>query len=149
IELPYLSHSHTTSQGVNHNTGRSYSRGLEFEMFSTGLSGHEARTTRATSAGRSKNSGNSQGYNLSTRGRRRFLDSEVRELEQRHAIIESSDDQGRQWFAQVVNMDFGVIAALEKKVNEHLERQIQKSQRQKNKQPLSLVQPEPVKSQTQ
>lgn len=126
IELPYLSHSSGINQGTNRNTGHSYSRGSEFEFLSSGLSGYESRATRATSNGRSASFGSSQGTNLSTRARRRFMDSEVRELEQRHAIIESSDDHGRQWFAQVINMDTRRVKELELEVSQEIIRLVRK-----------------------
>jgi hypothetical protein len=131
IELPYVSHSSSLNQGVNTNSSRSYSRGLEFEMMSGGTTGRESRTTRSTNSGRSTSTGRSQGTNLATRPRRRFLDSEVRELQQRHAIMESSDDQGRQWFAQVVNMDFQAVQNLEKQVHQQLTRLVKKSGKSK------------------
>lgn len=144
IELPYVSHSHNQNQGINRNSGSSYSRGLEFEMMSTGTTGHESRSTRSTNSGRSTSTGSSQGTNLSTKPRRRFLDSEVRELEQRHAIIESSDDQGRQWFAQVVNMDFLAIEKLEKEVNKQVTHLVNKAGTRKSE--PALEQPVEVTS---
>ncbi|MBN9392133.1 MAG: TraM recognition domain-containing protein [Chloroflexi bacterium] len=141
VEMPYVSHSRGESSGTNKNSGSSYSRGLEFEMFSSGMSSHESRSSRSTSAGRSTSTGSNQGTNLSTRARRRFLDSEVRELEQRHAIIESSDDQGRQWFAQVVNMDFGTIEKLEEEVNDQIKRLVKKGRKGKtvHEQPVEIA----------
>jgi hypothetical protein len=140
IELPYLSHSSGTNQGTNRNNGHSYSRGSEFEFMSSGLSGYESRATRATNSGHSASSGSSQGTNLSTRARRRFMDSEVRELEQRHAIIESSDDHGRQWFAQVINMDARRVKELELEVSKEIVRLVRKGFKGKIQiQPLAIT----------
>ncbi len=153
IELPYVSHSNNQNQAVNRNRGNSYSRGSEFEMMSTGTTGHEARTTRASSTGRSTSRSSSQGTNFSTRPRRRYLDSEVRELEQRHAIIESSDDQGRQWFAQVVNMDFGAVQRIEKQVNVQISKLVKKYGKGRSgsgsrTRPGIKIEPEPEPEQT-
>lgn len=143
IELPYVTHSSSINQGITKNSGRGLSMGNEVEVFSSGTSGREARATRSTSRGSSANRGRSEGMSLTTRTRRRFLDSEVRELEQRHGLIESSDDQGQVWFAQVINMDAAIVRNLEQQVNNRIAALVRKNNKHKGKHKSQRQEQEP------
>ncbi|MBN9390832.1 MAG: type IV secretory system conjugative DNA transfer family protein [Chloroflexi bacterium] len=119
LELPYVTHSQGQSRGTTHNNASGYSRGQEYEVFG-GNSGSETRSSRNTSHGRGRTSSQSANSLTSTRVRPRFFPAEIRELSQFLAVVESSDAQGRRWFAQVIDMRLGTVNRLENQVLDQL-----------------------------
>lgn len=119
LELPYVTHSQGFTSGSSRNSGTSYSRGQEYESFG-GQSGREARSSRGTTQGKSQTSSSSEASSTATRPRPRFFPVEIRELAQFHSVIESSDDQGRRWFAQVIDMRASTVSELEGQVLDRL-----------------------------
>ncbi len=119
LDLPYVNHTQGQSQAVSYNRGSSTTRGQEYEFFS-GQSGHEARYSRGSSQGRGQTSSQNTASSITTRVRPRFFPAEIRELNQFQAVIESSDYQGRRWFAQVIDMRASTVARLEDRVLEQL-----------------------------
>ncbi|HEX2911478.1 MAG TPA: type IV secretion system DNA-binding domain-containing protein [Chloroflexia bacterium] len=121
-ELPYVSHSTSSSKSTSRNTASSTSRGSEFEFFSNGKSGTESRSSVGRSRGSARGTTAGQADTSMLRVRRRFLPAEVRELGQYQAIIEASDAEGRRWFARVVELDRRLVKKLEEEVQECLDR---------------------------
>jgi hypothetical protein len=134
IELPYVTHSVNSNSSVNTGTNRgnsSSSKRGNSALFGGGENSIPTiSTNRGSSSGKSSGSGNTTNYQ--TKQRRLYITSEVRQLSTRYAIIESSDAEGQRWFAQIINMDAGVVQQLKEKMSEELEK-INKRLRAKKK----------------
>lgn len=117
VELPYVTHSQSSSQISGKSRSASRTSGHELEFF-TGGSGTEHRSSTGQSRTSLTNSVSGEGSNQQLRLRRLFLPSEIRSLPLRYAIIEASDAQGQRWPAQIVNMNRQLVADLEDKLLE-------------------------------
>lgn len=115
VELPYVTHSHSSSKSSGRSSSANRHRGHEIEFFPGG-SGSEHRSSLGQSRTNTNNRMQGEGSNEQLRLRRLFLPSEIRSLPLRHAIIESSDAFGQRWPAQVINMDRTLVNELEKKL---------------------------------
>lgn len=158
LELPYVNHSQGQSRGTIQNNSSGYSRGQEYEFFG-GQSGHEARSSRNTSQGRGQTNSQNTNSLTATRVRPRFFPAEIRELNQFLAVVESSDAQGRRWFAQVIDMRSATVNRLENRVLDQLRhlRDLQKQKQtsrsgpghkgQNDKQPAQTSEPAPAPGQ--
>lgn len=121
LELPYVVHSQGRTTGTTSSNGNSTSRGQEYEFFG-GQSGRESRSSRSNSQGKGQTKSQSDSSSTTTRTRPRFFPAELRELQQFQAVVESSDAQGRRWFAQVIDMRASTVNELETQVLKQLNR---------------------------
>ena len=97
LEMPYISRNTSSSSSTSNNSGSSFSK-------------EGGGSSSSSSNSRSRNSG----QNFSTRLRRHYLPSEIRELPRYHALIESSDARGQRWFAQLIDMSEPTVNRLSK-----------------------------------